>query len=331
MIAADTIRHQIDIIEERVMKKNIRGNFFKWIFPLLLAGIIFGCATAKINPSLQKAQAAYQSAKSNPDIEKNATDALYEAKKSLDKAMTAKNDEEIEREAYRTERLIQIAVAQAEQKIAESKIEQLTKEKEALLLERSRRQEEKRAFEARQLAEEQAKAAEMARLEAEKIKKEAAEKAMAAEKLRQEAELAKANLPKEFAELNAKQTDRGIVLTLGNFLFETGKAELQPGALRAIEKVTNFLIRNPNRSVLIEGHTDSTGSDDDNLALSELRADIVRRALIDDQITTERIFIKGYGKQFPIASNDTPKGRRQNRRVEIIILNEGVSAGSVMR
>lgn len=313
------------------MKLNSLVDFTKWIFPLILAGILWGCAAPKIHPTLQNVQAAYESARSDPNIEKNGAAALHEAKKSLDTAAALNDDAEIEREAGRAERLIRIAEAQAAQKLAESRIEELTREKEALLLERSRRQEAQKDFQARQLAEEKAKAAERARLKAEKIKKEAAEKAMAAEKLRQEAELATSNLPKELAELHAKQTDRGIVLSLGDFLFEPGKADLSPGALRAIQKVTDFLIRNPKRSVLIEGHTDSSGDDNDNLALSELRADVVRTALINDQIAPERIFIKGYGKNFPIANNDTPKGRRQNRRVEIIILDEGVSAGSVMR
>jgi len=82
---------------------------------------------------------------------------------------------------------------------------------------------------------------------------------------------------------------------------------------------------------LIEGHTDSVGGEDYNLGLSEQRADSVRRALIDDDVSPERITIKGYGERFPVAGNDTPEGRQQNRRVEIVIMNEGVTAKSLFR
>jgi OmpA-OmpF porin, OOP family len=290
----------------------------------LMAFLSAGCATQKpVNPALERAKAAYQLVENNPGIQKNAAVALYEAKRSLEKAQLAQRKEDIDREAYRAERQVQIAVALTEQKMAEKQISDLTKEKERLLLERSIKE-----------AAQKAKELEKARLEAERMKKEADEKAFDAEKAKLDAEKAKeelAKLQKDLAELQAKQTDRGLVLTLRDVLFETGKAQLLPGAMRTIEKVSEFLLRNPQRNVLIEGHTDSVGGDDYNQKLSEQRAGSVRSALIDYEVPPGRITAKGYGKRFPVASNDTPSGRQQNRRVEIVILNEGVSAESLFR
>jgi OmpA-OmpF porin, OOP family len=305
-------------------QENFKSGGMAALFFLLITIIATGCAsTPTVNPALERARAAYQLVENNPSVQKNAAVALYEAKRSLEKAEAAKKKEDIDREAYRAERQVQIAVAIAEQKAAEKQIDDLTKENEKLLLERSIRETAQKA-----------KELEKARLEAERMKKEAEAKSFDAERARLEAEKAKeelAKLQKDLAELQAKQTDRGLVLTLRDVLFETGKAELLPGAMRTIDKVAEFLIKNPQRNVLIEGHTDSVGGDEYNVTLSEQRANSVRSALIDYEVPPERITIKGYGKKFPVASNDTPAGRQQNRRVEIVILNEGVTAESLFR
>jgi outer membrane protein OmpA-like peptidoglycan-associated protein len=294
------------------------------LLSILVAFIATGCASPpKVNPALERAKAAYQLVENNPGVQKNAAVAIYEAKRSLEKAETAQKKEDIDREAYRAERQVQIAVAIAELKMAEKQINDLTKENEKLLLERSRKETAQKA-----------KEAEKARLEAERLKKEAEAKSFDAERARLEAEKAKeelAKLQKDLAELQAKQTDRGLVLTLRDVLFETGKAQLLPGAMRTIEKVSEFLIRNPQRNVLIEGHTDSVGGDEYNMTLSEQRANSVRSGLIDYEVPPNRITIKGYGKKYPVAGNDTASGRQQNRRVEIVILNEGVTAESLFR
>ncbi|HEY5192080.1 MAG TPA: OmpA family protein, partial [Candidatus Deferrimicrobium sp.] len=138
-------------------------------------------------------------------------------------------------------------------------------------------------------------------------------------------------LIKELSDLKAQQTERGIVLTIGDVLFATGKANLSQGANRSVGKLADFLKKNPNRNVLIEGHTDSVGKDDYNLALSRRRADSVKDNLVGDGIEASRITTVGYGKRFPLASNDTNAGKTQNRRVEVIILNEGVKADTQIR
>ncbi len=123
----------------------------------------------------------------------------------------------------------------------------------------------------------------------------------------------------QLAALKAKQTDRGTVVTLGSVLFATGKADLMPGAMDSINRLAIYLQANPNAGVVIEGHTDSTGSDATNLRLSQERADAVRTALLAKGIAPERVVATGLGSSKPVASNDTAAGRQANRRVEVII------------
>jgi outer membrane protein OmpA-like peptidoglycan-associated protein len=119
--------------------------------------------------------------------------------------------------------------------------------------------------------------------------------------------------------LNAKKTERGLVITLGDVLFRTNQSNLQASGTRNVQKLADFLKQYPRQKVLIEGHTDSAGSDSHNLVLSERRADSVRTALIDMGVGSERITTKGYGEAYPIAGNDTASNRQLNRRVEIIL------------
>lgn len=123
----------------------------------------------------------------------------------------------------------------------------------------------------------------------------------------------------QLADLQAKETDRGTVVTLGSVLFATGRSELLPGAMQSVDRLAEYLQGNPDKTVVIEGHTDSTGSDSTNLRLSQERADAVRMALITRGIVAGRIVATGLGSSRPVASNDTAAGRQQNRRVEIII------------
>jgi outer membrane protein OmpA-like peptidoglycan-associated protein len=127
-----------------------------------------------------------------------------------------------------------------------------------------------------------------------------------------------ANARQELQDLQAKQTDRGMVMTLSDVLFDTGQATLKPGADRALDRLAQFLKDSPNSAVLIEGHTDSVGTDDYNLALSQRRAQSVADALSSRGISSDRIQTKGLGKAYPVASNDTQARRQQNRRVEIV-------------
>jgi outer membrane protein OmpA-like peptidoglycan-associated protein len=135
-----------------------------------------------------------------------------------------------------------------------------------------------------------------------------------------------ARLQAEIDELKAKPTDRGLVLTLGDVLFDTGKAALNSGAARKLDQLAQFLTEHPDRRVEIDGFTDSVGADAFNQSLSERRADAVRFALQSRGIAAARISSQGFGKEFPVASNAESSGRQLNRRVEVVIGAENNAA-----
>lgn len=122
--------------------------------------------------------------------------------------------------------------------------------------------------------------------------------------------------------LNAKQTERGTLVTFGDVLFDYNKAELKPTAHGDIGKLAAFLQENPDRKAIVEGYTDSTGSASYNQSLSERRANSVRMALVHMGVDPTRIVAQGYGKEFPVADNTSNSGRAMNRRVEVTISND---------
>jgi outer membrane protein OmpA-like peptidoglycan-associated protein len=136
-----------------------------------------------------------------------------------------------------------------------------------------------------------------------------------------ETDIVKAQLAQtqqQLADLQAKKTDRGMVLTLGDVLFDTGQATIKPGATQVLDRLATFMAANSQTKVRIEGHTDSTGSPEFNQALSQRRADAVAAALENRGLSSERVSAIGRGQDFPVASNQTAAGRQQNRRVEIV-------------
>ncbi|WP_237886588.1 OmpA family protein [Pseudomonas sp. PGPR40] len=122
--------------------------------------------------------------------------------------------------------------------------------------------------------------------------------------------------------LNAKQTDRGTLVTFGDVLFATNKADLKSNGLMNISKLAQFLQEHPDRKVIVEGYTDSTGSASYNQSLSERRATSVQVALIKMGVDPARIVVQGYGKEYPVAENSSVSGRAMNRRVEVTISND---------
>lgn len=131
--------------------------------------------------------------------------------------------------------------------------------------------------------------------------------------------------------LDAQRTVRGLVLTLGGVLFGFDSAELKPDAELAIARVAGFLIALTDREVLVEGYTDNTGEFDYNVDLSARRAEAVRDALVRQGVESGRVVARGYGPAFPLEANDSEEGRRKNRRVEIVILDDGEKAADVTR
>ena len=122
--------------------------------------------------------------------------------------------------------------------------------------------------------------------------------------------------------LNAKQTDRGTLVTFGDVLFATNKSDRKSSGQVNINKLAQFLQENPDRKVIVEGYTDSTGSDSYNQSLSERRATSVQVALIKMGVDPARIVAQGYGKEYPVADNASVSGRAMNRRVEVTISND---------
>ena len=122
----------------------------------------------------------------------------------------------------------------------------------------------------------------------------------------------------QLADLQAKKTDRGMVVTLGDVLFDSGQASLKPGANLVLDRLATFMQQNPQTNVRIEGHTDSTGSAEFNQELSQRRADAVAVALENRGLAPGRVRTVGRGQDFPVASNSSAAGRQQNRRVEIV-------------
>lgn len=139
-----------------------------------------------------------------------------------------------------------------------------------------------------------------------------------------EADRAKAQvqlLLQQLAQLQSRQTQRGLEFTLGDVLFAVGKADLAPGAASNLGKLAEFLAAQPDRRVTIEGYTDSRGSKTLNQQLSQARANSVKAFLVDHGVDGDHITAVGRGDADPVASNSTPEGRQQNRRVEVTVEN----------
>ena len=342
------------------------GKTFELLISVsLIILIVTGCASQqeiRAKQSVDRASSAYVQAKANPKVEANAPTPLAEAGGLLQEAKDARSYREMERLGYLSEKKTQIAVTAAEGKELEKAREALKKEEADLLNQKrllgatvqaqsaqAEAEQARRAAAAEALTAEKAKKeaeasrasalseaekAERSKKEAEQARLQSREEAEKAEKARRETEQAKAEIDqflKDLSDLQGKMTERGIVLTMGDVLFSFGKADLSAGAVRNLDKITGFLEKHPDRNLLIEGHTDSIGSDEFNQALSQKRADAVKEALVGKGIVPDRIATKGYGKQFPVAGNDTESGRQMNRRVEVVILNEGVKPEAVLR
>jgi outer membrane protein OmpA-like peptidoglycan-associated protein len=149
-----------------------------------------------------------------------------------------------------------------------------------------------------------------------------AERARAATAQAQSAEERAKSLERELADLKGKKTERGVVVTLGDVLFDTGKATLKPGAYSVIDRLATVLKEDTSRKVMVEGHTDNVGSDEYNQELSERRASSVQAALFERGVDASQVSTVGKGETTPVASNDSPVGRQQNRRVELVFQDD---------
>lgn len=326
------------------MKRQSLRRYF-WIV-VAVTSLAAGCATTEPNPALEEARTAYENADRDPVLRNNAPVALDSAQESLLQAerlwKKGVSKEIVDHHAYLAQQKVVIAQEEAKLRLAEQQVDQVREKRQELLLEvrtreaeLARRQAEARAREAermRQQAEARAREAELARRQAEENRREAEIAQLRAEERKRQAELAQLEakaaemrakeLASQVAELEARQTERGLVLTLGDVLFDFDKAGLKPGAERVVDRLTMFLNEYPERKVMIEGFTDSVGAEAYNKDLSQRRARSLRNALVQQGISTDRIETRGYGENYPVASNDTAAGRQQNRRVEVVISDE---------
>ena len=152
--------------------------------------------------------------------------------------------------------------------------------------------------------------------------KEQAAKAEA-ERVRKAAEALRAQLLEQFNRiLETRDTPRGLVVNMGDVLFDTGKFDLRSEAREKLAKLSGIVLAHPGLKLAIEGYTDSTGSDELNRKLSQDRADAVRSYLTEQGLPQDSVTAQGFGKSEPVADNNTAAGRQKNRRVEIVVSGE---------
>lgn len=264
----------------------------------LVLTLLTACAgTPQSNPRLVEATQAYRTASVDPRVAQRGAVELRAAERDLAEAerMLAKGAgvEVVDHYAYLASQRTAIAVEKGRQAEADEAIEAAQKQRSQTVI--AARTDE----------------ADRARLQAEARAREA-EEALA------RARAAEAQL----AELQATKSERGMVLTLGDVLFDTGRAELRSGAMRTVDQLATFMQSYPERNVIVEGHTDNVGAADFNQRLSEQRAEAVREALLVRGIASNRVRVRGFGYSYPVASNASAEGRQRNRRVEVIISDE---------
>src|SRR5205807_1009274 len=124
--------------------------------------------------------------------------------------------------------------------------------------------------------------------------------------------------------LATRDTARGLIANMSDVLFRSGSFELLPGARERLAKVSGIVLAYPSLHLAVEGHTDSVGGDEYNQNLSEQRASAVRDYFVQQGISSSSIEAHGFGKTEPIATNDTPEGRQQNRRVELVLSGDAI-------
>lgn len=280
---------------------------------LVIVALLAACSSAPTSTSLlDQTRGDYMAAQNNPMVASYAPLEFKQAGDALEAANAAatKNErpEQVDKLAYLAKQKIATAQEVAKQKAAENDVAKSGMQREQLRLEARTQQ-----------AESAQRAAQQAQMQAES----AQQQAVAAQQQAASANAQNAALQAELADLAAKKTERGMVITLGDVLFGTDRAALTSDGRDTARKLGRILGENPQRTVLIEGFTDSTGGSAHNLELSQRRAEAVRTTLLDMGVSPERIASKGYGAAFPVASNDSAGDRQLNRRVEIVLSEDG--------
>jgi outer membrane protein OmpA-like peptidoglycan-associated protein len=283
---------------------------------MIACALLAACASGSRSPPPEVVRLQNDLARVTGDtrIPPHAGPEIEEARRAVDALVVdgrRMDEDTFDHNVYIADRLIQVAEAEGLAGYAEASSKELAREREGLLLEARTRE----ADLASARASAERAAADAARADAAYSRADADTARMQAEAAQRELAATQARL----SELEAKQTERGLVVTLGDVLFEVDRAELKPGAERSLSELVQVLRENDNSTVVIEGHTDSTGGRDYNLSLSKRRAESVRNYLIGQGVAATRISAAGLGPDYPVASNSDAAGRQQNRRVELVI------------
>jgi outer membrane protein OmpA-like peptidoglycan-associated protein len=277
------------------------------------AALVAACASAPEKPAgSAEVRAKLTALQNDAALAAQAPVATKDAEAAVAQAEIIQPDDALAaHRVYIADRKVDTARAHAETKAAEEQRTALAEQGEKARLEARTRE------------------ADLAKADAMIARVENAEQKVAATQARSDADAAQvaanaseqqaAELQRQLEILQAKPTDRGLVLTLGDTLFATGKSELKSGATANLDRVSDFLAEYPDRTAAIEGFTDSMGSEDSNQMLSERRADSVKRYLVGRGVQSNRLSSAGRGENAPVADNETPAGRQQNRRVEVVI------------
>ena len=293
----------MDMLKSLISSKDGQSQLLGYA---LVLALVSGCSNSpKIASGITDVRNDLNALQANNQLAILAPTAVSQAESAVLAAEQPVKNEELSRHlVFVADRKVNIAWAQAQSRYAEDQVSVLAKARDEDRL-NSRTEE-----------------ANLARQDARIARSDAADARLAASS----AEADSVNAQQEAAELqaqikmlNARQSERGWVVTLGDVLFDTGKANLKSATSQHLGDLAQFLAKYPQRGAIIEGHTDSVGGSDYNLQLSQRRADSVRDFLLGRGILSSRMSSSGKGEQLPIAGNDSASGRQQNRRVEVII------------
>lgn len=270
----------------------------KTLMTAVAVSALAACQTLpKRDPALDAAEREYREAAADPMVQRQAAAELGQVRGMLTRAQryysVEHNLEQTRHLAYLASVDLQALRAQANRRDADAQVQQSGAERDRLRL--------------------QAREAELARARAGEAD---------ARRSASDAQEQAARLQRDLAELDARNTQRGLTVMLKDMLFATGRAELQPGVRRSIDRLAEVLRQHPERRVLIEGFTDSTGGAAMNQRLSQRRAEAVRGALVRSGVAPDRVEVRAFGEEYPVADNATAAGRQQNRRVEILFSDE---------
>ena len=305
----------------------------------IAAAALAGCASPPArNAALDDARNAFNAVQAQPQAQAYAGLEVKQARDALTAAEAAFARKDgtsgVDGLAYLAKQRAALAQEAINRKTGEASVAQASATRDQMRL-AARTQEADAATRSANMAQREAQSAQMQSQAAQAQSQAAQQQANAAQlqatnAQQQTAEAERRNqlLQAQLRELNAKQTDRGMVVTIGDVLFDTGKAQVKPGSLNNLDKLAQFLKSNPQRKAVIEGFTDSMGPDGANQELSSRRADAVRSALVQMGVGSDRLASQGFGESRPVADNDSASGRQMNRRVEVVLSDDGGAMSS---